>query len=130
MSWAASDACAPGLQWGAVQGSLLFLDDARSTVVRCFDEVAESVGLEGLDATCIAFTPEAVWVGTPVGLLSYDRSGDVWTQVVIGDDIVEARVVSLKCDDAGMLVVVIAGDNAKQRTFAFDAGKQVWSEKK
>jgi len=130
VSWVARDVCAPGLQWGAVQGSFLFLDDARSTVVRCFDEVAESIGLDSLDATCIAFTPKAVWAGTPMGLFSYDRAADIWTQVVIGDDIVEARVVSLNLDKTGGLAVALTGDDVKQRTFVLDTIKQAWSEKK
>ena len=70
---------------------------------RVFNHV---LGDDPLDAKCIAFTKQAVWLGTTKGLLKWDRAGKFWTRIAVGGDRYAPKVLGLKVKGGALDVTI------------------------
>lgn len=125
--WIEQDKHAPAQRWVGTERCFVMLDDSTQWVVQWWPNVLDEVGVPELDARCIAFGPDAVWVGTRLGLFAYDRQRRRWEQCLVGDDMVEVSVSGLTLQDGRLLTTIAAA--GKESRWELDLASQEWAQR-
>ncbi len=122
--WIETDPFEKEWRWVAVEKQFVALADLKTGVLSEFDEPVGILVDELLTASAIAFTSNAVWVGTDRGLFAFERRTGTWSTYAVNRVHIGAPVKALSVEK-GLVRVTISVEK-KDASFTFDPASGSW----
>jgi hypothetical protein len=122
--WTKPDPIERNWRWIAVEKQFVVLADLKAGTLTGFEEPVGILCDEMLNASAIAFTRDAVWVGTDHGLLAFERRTRTWSTYAVNRAHIGVPVNALSVEDEK--VHVTASIDGKNQSFTFDPATGSW----
>jgi len=122
--WKKQDTVQKHLTWYGLKGGIA-LADSEKCIVRRFPDL---FGFDAFGIHGIAFGPNAVWAGSDIGLLCWDREFNSWSRLP-GDGVdLDASVTAVAVDKNGVLHLTVQRDAEAARRFLYNPDTMEWTE--